>query len=50
MPSAKKFRYCGIDQELEAKLDTMFSGVVATGEHVWTPTVDLSKEGDELEK
>ncbi|KAL0913018.1 hypothetical protein M5K25_016447 [Dendrobium thyrsiflorum] len=37
LPNAKKFRYCGIDPELEDKLDMMFMGVVATGANAWTP-------------
>ncbi|KAH0460721.1 hypothetical protein IEQ34_011384 [Dendrobium chrysotoxum] len=37
VPNAKKFRYCGINPELEHKLDLMFMGVVATGVHAWTP-------------
>ncbi|KAI0515909.1 hypothetical protein KFK09_008579 [Dendrobium nobile] len=44
VPNAKKFRYCGIDPELEDKLDLMFLGVVATGDHAWTPNQGLHHE------
>ncbi|XP_020686288.1 L10-interacting MYB domain-containing protein-like [Dendrobium catenatum] len=44
VPNAKKFRYCGIDPELEDKLDLMFLGVVATGDHAWTPNQGLHDE------
>ncbi|KAL0920035.1 hypothetical protein M5K25_009141 [Dendrobium thyrsiflorum] len=44
VPNAKKFRYCGIDPELEDKLDHMFLGVVATGDHAWTPNQRINNE------
>ncbi|KAL0912956.1 hypothetical protein M5K25_016380 [Dendrobium thyrsiflorum] len=44
VPNAKKFRYCGIDPELEDKLDQMFLGVVATGDHAWTPNEGMNNE------
>ncbi|KAK8917056.1 hypothetical protein KSP39_PZI003947 [Platanthera zijinensis] len=37
VPAAKKFRYSGIQPELEEKLNMMFSSVVATGHHACTP-------------
>lgn len=37
IPMAKKFRYSGIAPELEEKLDSMFSQVVASGDNVWIP-------------
>ncbi|KAI0522369.1 hypothetical protein KFK09_004748 [Dendrobium nobile] len=40
----KKIRYCVIDPELEDKLDLMFLGVVATGDHAWTPNQGLHDE------
>ncbi|KAH0459589.1 hypothetical protein IEQ34_012403 [Dendrobium chrysotoxum] len=36
-PAAKKFRFNGIQPELEQKLETMFSHIVATGDNVWIP-------------
>ncbi|KAH0460927.1 hypothetical protein IEQ34_008502 [Dendrobium chrysotoxum] len=44
VPNARKFRYCGIDPELEDKLDLIFIGVVATGDHAWTPNQGLHHE------
>ncbi|KAI0511153.1 hypothetical protein KFK09_011777 [Dendrobium nobile] len=44
VPNAKKFRYCGINPELEHKLDSMFMGVVATGVHAWTPNQGIDHE------
>ncbi|KAL0917255.1 hypothetical protein M5K25_012302 [Dendrobium thyrsiflorum] len=44
VPNAKKFRYCGIDPELEDKLDQMFLGVIATGDHAWTPNQGMNNE------
>lgn len=38
LPHVKKFRHAGIDSELEDKLDQIFDGVVATGNHAWAPT------------
>ncbi|KAI0508110.1 hypothetical protein KFK09_014244 [Dendrobium nobile] len=46
VPNAKKFRYCGIDLELEDKLDLMFQGIVTTGDHAWTPNQGLHNEND----
>ncbi|XP_028549591.1 L10-interacting MYB domain-containing protein-like [Dendrobium catenatum] len=46
VPNAKKFRYSGIDPELEDKLDLMFQGVVATVDHAWTPNQRLNHEND----
>ncbi|KAK8954104.1 hypothetical protein KSP39_PZI002708 [Platanthera zijinensis] len=37
VPAAKKFRYSGIQPELEEKMNMMFSSVVATGHHACTP-------------
>ncbi|KAK8967616.1 hypothetical protein KSP40_PGU003056 [Platanthera guangdongensis] len=37
IPAAKKFRYSGIQLELEEKLNMMFSSVVTTGHHACTP-------------
>ncbi|KAK8933642.1 hypothetical protein KSP39_PZI015827 [Platanthera zijinensis] len=39
VPAAKKFRSGGISPELEEKLDSMFSQVVATGEASWAPSI-----------
>ncbi|KAL0907831.1 hypothetical protein M5K25_022273 [Dendrobium thyrsiflorum] len=44
VPNAKKLKYCGIDPELEDKLDQMFLGVVATGDHAWTPNQGMNNE------
>ncbi|KAI0519970.1 hypothetical protein KFK09_007433 [Dendrobium nobile] len=44
VPNAKKFRYCGINPELEHKLDSMFMGVIATGVHAWTPNQGIDHE------
>ncbi|KAH0453120.1 hypothetical protein IEQ34_017444 [Dendrobium chrysotoxum] len=44
VPNAKKFRYCGINLELEHKLDLMFMGVVATGVHAWTRNERIDHE------
>ncbi|KAL0923975.1 hypothetical protein M5K25_004769 [Dendrobium thyrsiflorum] len=44
VPNAKKIRYCGIDLELEDKLDQIFLGVVATGDHAWTPNQGIHNE------
>ncbi|KAI0494936.1 hypothetical protein KFK09_025082 [Dendrobium nobile] len=44
VPNAKKFKYCGINPELEHKLDSMFMGVVATGVHAWTPNQGIDHE------
>ncbi|KAH0458285.1 hypothetical protein IEQ34_013600 [Dendrobium chrysotoxum] len=41
-----KLGYCGIDPELEHKLDLMFMGVVATRDHAWTPNQGLDHEHD----
>ncbi|XP_020587196.1 uncharacterized protein LOC110029301 [Phalaenopsis equestris] len=37
MPAAKKFKLTGIEPALEDKLDGMFTSVVATGAHFFTP-------------
>lgn len=37
--SEKKFRYSGINRELEKNLDQMY-GVVASGGHAWAPSFD----------
>ncbi|KAK8941589.1 hypothetical protein KSP40_PGU009078 [Platanthera guangdongensis] len=39
IPAAKKFQYGGIAPELEEKLNTMFSQVVATREDSWAPSI-----------
>ncbi|KAL0928663.1 hypothetical protein M5K25_000572 [Dendrobium thyrsiflorum] len=44
VPNAKKFRYCGINPELEYKLDLMFMDIVATGVHAWTPNERIDHE------
>ncbi|KAG0450289.1 hypothetical protein HPP92_027007 [Vanilla planifolia] len=36
-PAAKKFRYCGIDPEMEEKLDKMFMNMIPSDEHAWAP-------------
>ncbi|KAL0905314.1 hypothetical protein M5K25_023724 [Dendrobium thyrsiflorum] len=41
---AQSLKYCGIDPELEDKLDQMFLGVVATGDHAWTPNQGINNE------
>ncbi|XP_020579586.1 uncharacterized protein LOC110024141 [Phalaenopsis equestris] len=38
VPAAKKYKTCGIEPELEEKLDQMFGGVVATGKYACAPS------------
>ncbi|XP_020599519.1 zinc finger BED domain-containing protein RICESLEEPER 3-like, partial [Phalaenopsis equestris] len=38
VPASRKFKMNGIDPTMEEKLDGMFSGLVATGAHAFTPS------------
>ncbi|XP_020582979.1 uncharacterized protein LOC110026401 [Phalaenopsis equestris] len=50
VPSAKKFKFVGIDPVMEEKLDGMFTGVVATGTHAFTPNdIGLSSSVQEMD-
>lgn len=40
-PQYDKLRIRGINPEMEAKLDMMFNGAVATGKYVWAPSSGL---------
>ncbi|KAL6130599.1 hypothetical protein ACLB2K_068978 [Fragaria x ananassa] len=40
-PQYAKLRVRGINPEMEAKLDMMFNGAVATGKYAWTPSSGL---------
>ncbi|XP_061999497.1 uncharacterized protein LOC133716866 [Rosa rugosa] len=40
-PQYAKLLVRGINPEMEAKLDMMFNGVVATGKYAWAPSSDL---------
>lgn len=48
LPHAKKFRSAGIDPEMEERLDQLFGGVVATGDHAWTPAQGVQSLNKEL--
>ncbi|KAK8936289.1 hypothetical protein KSP39_PZI013407 [Platanthera zijinensis] len=45
LPSAKKFRYNGIDPELEEKLDKMFMNAVPINELPWAPNSESLPPG-----
>lgn len=44
---ARKFRHVGIEPTLCAKYDTMFSNIVATGQHAWAPCQGMTSEEDQ---
>jgi len=48
MRGAKKFRHVGIEPSLCAKYDIMFTNIVATGEHAWTPSQELLSDEDNV--
>ncbi|XP_020579223.1 uncharacterized protein LOC110023911 [Phalaenopsis equestris] len=50
VPSAKKFKFVGIDPVMEEKLDGLFTGVVATGTHAFTPNdIGLNNSAQEMD-
>ncbi|XP_020596351.1 uncharacterized protein LOC110036284 [Phalaenopsis equestris] len=50
VPSAKKFKFVGIDPVMEEKLDGMFTRIVATGTHAFTPNdIGLSSSVQEMD-
>ncbi|XP_020597508.1 uncharacterized protein At2g29880-like [Phalaenopsis equestris] len=50
VPSAKKFKFVGIDPVMEEKLDGMFTGVLATETHAFTPNdIGLNSSAQEMD-